>query len=160
MGTDGWQLLAVSLGSSNPPPPPFSTAPGLLQLMAWLQRLPRNSNVAPISFSASWGVMRREGRGGMRWCGRLEREDYCWQRRNAVGLQVRTTTQSLWCKVVCVCVCACCRCAFMHAFFFSSIFLCVCGCVITTQLVPAWGSVLCRFTNTSCTEKDTACAAG
>lgn len=38
-------------------PPPFSTTPGPLQLMAWLQRLLRNSNVGPISFSASRGVI-------------------------------------------------------------------------------------------------------
>lgn len=122
IGTDGWQLLAVSLGSSTPPL--CSTAPGLLQLMAWLQRLPQNSNAAPISFSASWGVMRREGRGGVRWWRRLEREDYCWQRRNAVGLQVRTTTQSLWCKVVCVWVCLLQVC--IHACFPFLLYIFVC----------------------------------
>lgn len=157
IGTDGWQLLAVSLGSSTPLP--CSTAPGLLQLMAWLRRLPRNSNAAPISFSASGGVMR--GRGGVRWWRRLEREDYCWQRRNAVGSQARTRTQSLGCKVVCVCMCA--LTAGVHSCmlsFFSSIFRCVCGCVITAQPVPAWGTVLCRFTNAHCTEKDTVRTAG
>lgn len=90
------------------PLPSFSAAPGLLQLMARLQRLPWNSNAAPIYLSLSlqavglWGGRRRGRRAEMEWG--LEREDYCWQRRNAVGLQVRTTAQSLWCKVVCVCV--------------------------------------------------------
>lgn len=59
MGTDGWQLLAVSLGS--PVPPSFSTAPGLLQLMAWLQRLRQNSNAAPISLSLFLSLSKLRG---------------------------------------------------------------------------------------------------
>lgn len=93
MGTDGWQLLAVSSGTSTPP---FSTAPGLRQLMAWLQRLPRNSNSAPIFLSVQaeglWGEI--GGEGGVRYemvgavwegglllteekCCRLATEDNC-----------------------------------------------------------------------------------
>ena len=77
--SNGDRWLAASccfFGLVQPPPPTFSAAPGLLQLMARLQRLQRNSNAAPISLSlslcpspsASWGVMRGE-RGEAVWDG-------------------------------------------------------------------------------------------
>jgi len=55
MGTDGRQLLALSQAG----PDTFSNASGLLQLMAWLHRLPQNSNAAPYLFHCKlrgcWG---------------------------------------------------------------------------------------------------------
>lgn len=107
-----------------PQPSPYSSAPGLLQLMAWLQRLLWNSNVGPISFSESWGVM-RQWSWGVRWWGRRER--ITADRGEMLQAFEWGQLHSLWCKIVCVCVS--CRCAFMHAPLLFTVFLCIYGYV-------------------------------
>lgn len=156
MGTDGRQLLAVSLGST----PPFSTTPGPLQLMAWLQRLLRNSNVGPISSSASRGVMGGLGKrfevvGVVREGGLLLREE----KRCRLSREDNCTEFAMW-----GCVRVCCRCAFMHAFPFL-LYICVCLWVCVCDhywICPSlrYHTVLCRFISANCTAKDTVFTAG
>lgn len=76
-------------------------------------------------------------------CCRLSRKDNC-------------TEFVMW---SCVYVRVCCRCAMMRASLFSCMLLCFCVRVISSGLVPAWGTVLCCVASqTTTVQRRTICA--
>lgn len=112
--------------------------------MAWLQRLPQNSNSAPISLQTE-GLWTERGRRGV-WYemlgavwegGLMLTEEKCFR------LASEDDCTCLWCKVVCVCLLQ----VWIHACFPFLLF----------RLSLPEVTVLCRFTNIICAKKKSAC---